>query len=254
MRKVVSSVLHRGNFWLAYHNLRVEKIYSSALLPCHLGARSEHGAECFAFRALVAEQGIPAIETPPSEPPRASEKVEEEWERAQREPRAAVGEAYSRPGVGGCSADELLLISPLRSPPGLPGPSDWDSAVYLPNLLEGDFSEVRLSSVLGNHILCEVRSLLPKRFVQQEKCRKKTPTTSKIVANLSPVGKDVGLHAHPCAGEKGKPVVRRGRKAYGPPRARWEEVAWLPNSIGGVTESSAIREERGCGCNLTFWE
>jgi hypothetical protein len=213
MRKVVSSVLHRGNFWLAYHNLRVEKIYSSALLPCHLGARSEHGAECFAFRALVAEQRIPAIETPPSEPPRASEKVEEEWERAQREPRAAVGEAYSRPGVGGCSADELLLISPLRSPPGLPGPSDWDSAVYLPNLLEGDFSEVRLSSVLGNHILCEVRSLLPKRFVQQEKCRKKTPRTSKTVANLSPVGKDVGLHAHPCAGEKGKPVVRRGRKA-----------------------------------------
>jgi hypothetical protein len=142
MRKVVSSVLHRGNFWLAYHNLRVEKIYSSALRPCHLGARSEHGAECFAFRALVAEQRIPAIETPPSEPPRASEKVEEEWERAQREPRAAVGEAYSRPGVGGCSADELLLISPLHSPPGLPGPSNWDSAVYLPNLLEGDFSEV----------------------------------------------------------------------------------------------------------------
>jgi hypothetical protein len=43
---------------------------------------------------------------------------------------------------------------------------------------------------------------------------KKTPKTSKIVANLSPVGKDVGLHAHlRCASEKGKPVVRRGRKA-----------------------------------------
>jgi hypothetical protein len=80
-------------------------------------------------------------------------------------------------------------------------------------LSEGVFSEVRLTRVLGNHILCEGRSLLSKRFVKQEKCRKKTPKTSKIVANLSPVGKDVGLHAHPCAREKGKPVVRRGRKA-----------------------------------------
>jgi hypothetical protein len=42
----------------------------------------------------------------------------------------------------------------------------------------------------------EVRSLLPIRFVKQEKCQKKTPTSSKIVANLSPIGKDVGLHAH----------------------------------------------------------
>jgi hypothetical protein len=33
----------------------------------------------------------------------------------------------------------------------------------------------------------------------KKKCRKKTPTTSKIVANISPIGKDVGLHAHPCA-------------------------------------------------------
>jgi hypothetical protein len=47
------------------------------------------------------------------------------------------------------------------------------------------------------------------------------PTTSKIVANQSPISKDVGLHAHlRCAGEKGKLVVRRGRKALGPPRAR----------------------------------
>ena len=35
------------------------------------------------------------------------------------------------------------------------------------------FSEVYLTSVLGNHILCEVRSLLPKRFAKQEKSRKK---------------------------------------------------------------------------------
>jgi hypothetical protein len=33
----------------------------------------------------------------------------------------------------------------------------------------------------------------------KENVEKKTPTTSKIVANLSPVGNDVGLHAHPCA-------------------------------------------------------
>ena len=33
--------------------------------------------------------------------------------------------------------------------------------------------EVRLTSVLGNHILCEVRSLLPKRFAKQEKVEKK---------------------------------------------------------------------------------
>jgi hypothetical protein len=33
----------------------------------------------------------------------------------------------------------------------------------------------------------------------KENVEKKTPTTSKIVADLSPIGKDVGLHAHPCA-------------------------------------------------------
>src|SRR5215212_9503441 len=35
-----------------------------------------------------------------------------------------------------------------------------------------------------------------------------------------------------CASEKGKPVVRRGRKAHGPPS--WE-VAGLSNSKGGAT-------------------
>jgi CSLREA domain-containing protein len=39
--------------------------------------------------------------------------------------------------------------------------------------------------------------------------------------------------------EKGKPVVRRGRKAYGPPRASWEEVAGPPNSAAEL-ESSAL--------------
>jgi hypothetical protein len=35
-----------------------------------------------------------------------------------------------------------------------------------------------------------------------------------------------------CASEKGKPVVRRGHKAYGPPS--WE-VAGLSNSSRGAT-------------------
>jgi hypothetical protein len=113
------------------------------------------------------------------------------------------------------------------------------------------FSEVRLTSVLGNHILCEVRSLLPKRFVKQEKCRKKMPTTSKIVANLSPVGKDVGLHAHPCAGEKGKPVVRHGAQSLRVSYLTGRRPGYRTAAAG--SQSSALREGRGCGCDLTFW-
>jgi hypothetical protein len=33
-----------------------------------------------------------------------------------------------------------------------------------------------------------------------------------------------------CASEKGKPVVRRGRKAHGPPHNKSGEVAGLPNN------------------------
>jgi hypothetical protein len=40
--------------------------------------------------------------------------------------------------------------------------------------------------------------------------------------------------------EKGKPVVRRGRKAQGP--SVWE-VAGLSNSSGGATKNSAFREK-----------
>jgi hypothetical protein len=37
--------------------------------------------------------------------------------------------------------------------------------------------------------------------------------------------------------DKGKPAAKRGRKAYGPPRARWEEVAGLSNGErGGATK------------------
>jgi hypothetical protein len=47
---------------------------------------SGHRAERFAFRALLAEERIPAIETPPSEPSGVSETGEEERERAERAP------------------------------------------------------------------------------------------------------------------------------------------------------------------------
>jgi hypothetical protein len=51
MRKLVSSVLHRGGyFWLAYHNLRVEKIYSPA---CFLSFPSWSFAQIVAFAQKV---------------------------------------------------------------------------------------------------------------------------------------------------------------------------------------------------------
>jgi hypothetical protein len=33
--------------------------------------------------------------------------------------------------------------------------------------------------------------------------------------------------------DKGKPAAKRGRKAQGPPRVRWEEAAGLSNGDGG---------------------
>jgi hypothetical protein len=53
--------------------------------------------------------------------------------------------------------------------------------------------------------------------------------------------------AHPCvcASDKGKPVARRGCKAYGPPS--WE-VAGLSNSSGGDT---MLRPQRGEGADAT---
>jgi hypothetical protein len=44
-----------------------------------------------------------------------------------------------------------------------------------------------------------------------------------------------------CASEKGKPVLRRGRKALGPPS--WE-VAGLWNGRGGATKLRPYKEER----------
>ena len=46
----------------------------------------------------------------------------------------------------------------------------------------------------------------------------------------------------PCALRKGKPVVRRGRKAYGPPTCVWE-IAGLPNRAAGH-QHSALSEGR----------
>jgi hypothetical protein len=48
-----------------------------------------------------------------------------------------------------------------------------------------------------------------------------------------------------CASEKGKPVVRQGRKAYGPSRY---EVAGLSNSSGGAI---MFRLNRGKGADAT---
>ena len=78
---------------------------------------SGHRAERFAFRALLADERIPAIETPPSEPSGVSEKGEEERERAERAPvrfRRDSG-AYSGLGGGACSVAELPLIGFLGS-------------------------------------------------------------------------------------------------------------------------------------------
>src|SRR5829696_9658293 len=51
--------------------------------------------------------------------------------------------------------------------------------------------------------------------------------------------------------DKGKPAAKRGRKAYGPPRARGEEVAGLSNGDGGggATKRAPLLGRRGgSGC------
>src|SRR5215203_5701998 len=50
--------------------------------------------------------------------------------------------------------------------------------------------------------------------------------------------------------DKGKPAAKRGRKAHGPPRARWEEVAGLSNGDGGgaTKRASPLWEGGGRGC------
>jgi hypothetical protein len=55
-------------------------------------------------------------------------------------------------------------------------------------------------------------------------------------------GMGLQVCASPCAPRKGKPVVRRARKAYGPPRCVWE-VAGLPNRAAGH-QHSALSEGR----------
>src|SRR5215211_359454 len=50
-----------------------------------------------------------------------------------------------------------------------------------------------------------------------------------------------------CASEKGKPVVRRGRSAYGPPDSY--EVAGLSNGGGATKLRPQTQRREGCGCS-----
>ena len=62
----------------------------------------------------------------------------------------------------------------------------------------------------------------------------------KFIRNSSPSGNKAGKRIRVCASEKGKPVVRRGRKAQGP--SSWE-AAGLSNSSGGATKLRPYKEE-----------
>ena len=44
--------------------------------------------------------------------------------------------------------------------------------------------------------------------------------------------------------DKGKPAAKQGRKAYGPPRASFEEVAGSPNSVAGLERELRPPTER----------
>jgi hypothetical protein len=86
------------------------------------------------------------------------------------------------------------------------------------------------------------------------------PGASSIYGNSPPwsiawgcepmYGVFVARHAHPCCpSEKGKPVVRRGRKAYGPPpisvsyQCVWE-AAGSPNGAAGRQSSALMGKGR----------
>jgi hypothetical protein len=74
-----------------------------------------------------------------------------------------------------------------------------------------------------------------------------TPPRSMVWGREPMYDPFVARHEHPCcASEKGKPVVRRGRKAHGPPS--WE-VAGQSNSRGGVTK---LRPHGGEGADATL--
>jgi hypothetical protein len=82
--------------------------------------------------------------------------------------------------------------------------------------------------------LCEVRSPYADKVRKNNRnLKKEPPALSKSLRILRPL---VMMWAYKrirrvrC--EKGKPAARRGRKALGPPRARWE-VAGLSNSRSG---------------------
>src|SRR5215207_3740170 len=88
--------------------------------------------------------------------------------------------------------------------------------------IERGYAELRLYLILRSS------SKTRKRF--SKKSQKRIYGHSEFIGNSSGVGTNAGVHAHVCASEKGKPVVRRGRKAKGPPS--WE-VAGLSNRAAG---------------------
>jgi hypothetical protein len=88
-----------------------------------------------------------------------------------------------------------------------------------------------------------LRSSLPIRRKVPENNRnieRRTPTSSKFIADSSPFGTVVDMHAHPCALREGQTCREAGAQSLRPPS---EEVAGLPNRAAGPTKSSALNRE-----------
>jgi hypothetical protein len=74
--------------------------------------------------------------------------------------------------------------------------------------------------------------------------RKGCTNPSKFIADSSTFVNDALMHAHPCAGEKGKPVVRRGTEPGAP------YLAGLPNRAAELCCSAL---ERGGADALQYY-
>src|SRR5919107_546202 len=142
-------------------------------------------------------------------------------------------------------------------------PTEGSLSPYSPNLVELEFCELlRLLGILGSW---HSSGPLPRKGALDPHPSPPDPThrASSICTKRASKACCVGLGGNVwcihskhsgnapvakgirvCASEKGKPVVRRGRKAHGPPS--WE-VAGLPNSAAGL-ESSPLSEEGGTRC------
>ena len=96
------------------------------------------------------------------------------------------------------------------------------------NFRESRFRELRLIDFLQRSLPTR------KKFRKTIKMSEKLPCFQNSLRVHAPIGNDGGMHAHLCAGEKGKTVARRGRKA--PPSQRGEG--------GGcsLSPNTAIRE------------